>query len=131
VCVHYNFGGQCRVFGPGEYRNLDRTFNRSITSVRMVGQGGGRRDDGNGRRDGVELFSAPGFGGERIQVNEEIRDLNRANFNDRAGSLVVYSGQWTFCEHSEFQGQCVTYGPGRYDRLGSLNNQISSLRRVR
>jgi hypothetical protein len=134
VCVHRDFGGQCRVFGPGEYRNLDRTLNRQITSVRQIGQGGGRRDDrrdDSNRREGVELFSTQGFGGERIQVRDEIRDMNQANFNDRAGSLIVYSGEWVFCQHADFQGQCMTYGPGRYDRLGSLNNQISSIRRVR
>jgi len=129
-CVHRDFGGQCRVMGPGEYRNLDRNFNRQISSVRQVGQGGGQ-PNGDGRREGVELFSTGGFGGERIQVRGEMRNLDQANFNDRAGSLIVYSGQWTFCQHADFQGQCATYGPGRYDRLGSLNNQISSIRRVR
>ncbi len=132
-CVHFNFGGECRVFGPGEYRNLDRTFNRAITSARPVGpegRGRGRRDD-DARREGVELYATPGFGGERLALRDEVRDLNQANFNDRAGSLIVYSGQWEFCQHADFRGQCVTYGPGRYDRLGGLNNAISSLRRVR
>jgi hypothetical protein len=132
-CVHYNFGGECRVFGPGEYRTLDRTFNRAITSARLVGQEGrgrGRRDD-NQRREGVELFAGQGFGGERMMVREEVRNLVPLNFNDRAGSLIVYSGEWEFCQHSDFRGQCMTYGPGRYDRLGSLNNAISSIRRVR
>ena len=132
-CVHYNFGGECRVFGPGEYRTLDRSFNRSITSARLVGQEGrgrGRRDD-NQRREGVELFSSEGFGGERMQVRDEVRNLVPLNFNDRAGSIIVYSGEWEFCQHTDFRGQCMTYGPGRYDRLGGLNNAISSIRRVR
>ena len=136
-CVHQNFGGECRVYGPGEYRNLDRAFYRSITSARMVGdddnrgRGNGRGRGGDRGRDGVELFSTGGFGGERVQVRDELRTLEQINFNDRAGSLIVYNGQWEFCQHADFRGQCLTYGPGRYDRLGSLNAQISSMRRVR
>lgn len=135
-CQHRNYGGECRVFGPGEYRNLDRAFHRSITSARVVAQDGnrgrGRDDDDRGRREGVELFSSAGFGGERVQVRDEVRKLDQQyNFNDRAGSLIVYSGQWEFCRDADFRGQCMTYGPGRYDRLGGLHNAISSLRRVR
>lgn len=135
VCVHADFRGPCRVFGPGQYRNMDRTFFRSISSVRQVGNDN-RRDDrgqrGERRRDaGVELFAAPGFGGERTAVREELRNLEEIGFNDRAGSLIVFGGQWEFCEHSEFRGRCQTYGPGRYERLGSLQFEISSIRRVR
>lgn len=149
-CQHADFRGQCRVYGPGDYRNLDRAFHRSISSARQVGGQGGenrrgqysQRDsngnvyregrDGSGR-DGaaVELFEGQGFGGQRVTVNNELRTLEQINFNDRAGSLVIYSGEWEFCQHSDFRGQCTVYGPGRYDRLGSLQNGISSVRRVR
>ncbi|UUZ50089.1 beta/gamma crystallin family protein [Massilia sp. B-10] len=64
-------------------------------------------------------------------MRDEVRTLVDFDFNDRAGSLIVYSGQWEFCQHADFRGQCMVYGPGRYDRLGSLDNQISSIRRVR
>lgn len=136
-CQHNNFRGQCKVYEPGRYRNLDRAFYRSITSARVLeqdrgrGRGHGRRDDDQGRREGVELFADEGFGGDRMQVREEIRNLAQHNYNDKAGSLIVYSGQWEFCQHGDFRGQCMTYGPGRYDRLGSLNDAISSIRRVR
>jgi hypothetical protein len=141
VCEHHFFGGKCRVFGPGEYRNLDRPFHRGITSARLVdqdgGRGRGRRDDERGRRDdhprrdGVELFADAGFGGDRVLVREDVTGLNHLNFNDRAGALIVYSGRWQFCQHGNYSGQCMTYGPGRYEHLGSLNDQISSIRRVR
>lgn len=133
-CVHANFGGECRVYGPGEYRNLDRAFYRAISSARMVSDDRGRgrgRDRDRRNRDGVELFSTMGFGGERVQVRDETRNMEQMDFNDRAASLIVYSGQWEFCQHADFRGQCLTYGPGRYDRLGGLTHQISSMRRVR
>jgi hypothetical protein len=129
------FEGDCRVYGPGEYRNLDRAFYRSISSARMVSddRGGdrGRGRDQRRSRDGVEMFSTGGFSGERVQVRDEVRNMEQLDFNDRAGSLIVYTGQWEFCQHANFLGQCLTYGPGRYDRLGGLTNQISSMRRVR
>ena len=157
-CQHINFRGQCRTFGPGEYRNLDRAFYRAISSARQIGDGGdhrggyGQRDgygdqrDDYGQRDGyhqrdgysnqrdggsVELFTRQGFGGQRIAINNEIRSLEEVNFNDRTGSLVIQSGQWEFCEHADFRGQCHVLAPGRYDRLGMLQNTISSVRRVR
>lgn len=136
-CMDKNFGGQCRVYEPGEYRNIDRGLFRAITSARMVsdddgrGRGNGRGRGGDRGRDGVELFSTPGFGGERVQVSNEVRSLEQVNFNDRAASLVVHNGQWEFCQHADFRGQCMTYGPGRHERLGNLDFQISSIRRVR
>ncbi len=144
-CQHSDFRGECRVFEPGQYRNLDRAFHRAISSARLVGDGRqdqragySQRDgyssqnDGYGQGgDGVELFTSQGFGGQRLPVRDEIRSLEELNFNDRVGSLVVHSGQWEFCQHAEFRGQCMVYGPGRYDRLGGMHNAISSLRRVR
>src|SRR5262249_671709 len=57
-------------------------------------------------------------------------DLDRTDFNDRASSLVVQSGDWLVCEDAHFQGRCVTLHPGEYpslDRMG-LNHRISSIR---
>ena len=166
-CQHSNFRGQCRTFGPGEYRNLDRAFHRAISSARQIGDGRERRG-GYGQRDGygdqrdgyghqrdgygdqrdgyanqrdgyanqrdggsVELFTGQGFGGQRLAVNNEIRSLEDVNFNDSTASLVIQSGQWEFCEHADFRGQCQVLGPGRSDRLGMWQNTISSVRRVR
>jgi hypothetical protein len=130
-CVHRDFDGPCRVLGPGQYRNLERVFHRSISSIRQVRERGNGRREREGRREGVALFARSSFGGERLPVRDEVRSLVDYNFNDRAGSLIVFTGQWEFCQHADFRGQCMVYGPGRYDRLGSLDNQITSIRRVR
>lgn len=160
VCQHKDFGGACRVFGPGQYNNLDRAFHRSISSVRLVGNERGRgnaygvrngdeqrgyeqrgydqRGDQRGyeqrgyeQRGAVELFSEAGFGGQGVRVQDEVRNLQSLDFNDRAGSMMIGSGEWELCEHADFRGRCMTYGPGRYDRLGNLHHSVSSLRRVR
>jgi hypothetical protein len=139
VCQHPDFGGRCRVFGEGEYPTLERGLNRAITSVRQVASDRDGRGDGRGegrggyddQRDGIEMFSAPGFGGQSFQVRQDVRQLGPNTFDDRATSLIVYSGEWALCQHPNFGGQCMTYGPGRYDNLGRMNNQVTSIRRVR
>jgi hypothetical protein len=155
VCEHRDFGGYCAEFGPGEYRNLPR-FNDNISSVREITRGGSGRGDrdydrdsnrGNygdrdGRRDeyrdgrddrggAVELFSGQRFEGNEITLSGDARSLNGAGFNDRVGSIIIREGRWEFCEHGDFRGQCVVYGPGRYPFLEQMNNRISSMRRVR
>lgn len=99
-----------------------------------------RREQREERREGwrdeqrgpaVELFSAPRFEGAAVPVSGDLRSLNRVGFNDRAVSLVIREGRWEFCEHDDFRGQCMVFGPGRYPFLEGMNNRISSMRRVR
>ncbi|MGO4475942.1 beta/gamma crystallin-related protein [Massilia sp. 2TAF26] len=147
VCEDRDFGGYCAEFGPGEYRELPR-FNDSISSLREVSRGGrgydrddrrggpgwrGDRDDRGGPRggDAVQLFSGQRFEGPAVSLSGDVRSLNDVGFNDRAGSIIIYEGRWEFCEHGDFRGQCVVYGPGRYPFLEGMNNRISSMRRVR
>jgi hypothetical protein len=45
--------------------------------------------------------------------------------------MVVHDGTWEACEHADFRGRCLTFGPGDYPTLSwGLNNRISSGRRV-
>jgi hypothetical protein len=148
LCEHKDFGGYCAEFGPGEYRELPR-FNDSISSAREVTRGrderggpgwrGGRderrgdwRDGrGHGGGDAVQLYAGPRFEGAALSVSGDFRSLNDVGFNDRAISIVINEGRWEFCEHGDFRGQCVVFGPGRYPFLEGMNNRISSMRRVR
>jgi hypothetical protein len=149
ICEHKDFGGYCAEFGPGEYRDLPN-FNDRISSAREVSRGRGydrddrrggpgwrgdreeRRDERRGPRgDEVQLFSGQRFEGANVSVSGDFRSLNDIGFNDRAGSIVIHEGRWEFCEHGDFRGQCVVYGPGRYPFLEGMNNRISSMRRVR
>ena len=126
-CTDNEFRGQCRILGPGQYRSLDPMLMRAISSARQVApQRSPSRPEG-----AIELFSAADFGGERLSLRRDSSALTELDFNDRAGSIIVHAGQWEFCTNVEFGGQCVVYGPGRYGRLGAMNNAISSLRRVR
>jgi hypothetical protein len=155
LCEHKDFGGYCAEFGPGEYRELPN-FNDRISSVREVSRGRGHdrddrrggpglpgwrderrgegrdgRDDRGPRGDAVQLFSGQRFEGANLSVSGDFRALSEVGFNDRAGSIVINEGRWEFCEHGDFRGQCVVFGPGRYPSLEGMNNRISSMRRVR
>jgi hypothetical protein len=104
-----------------------------------------RRDEGRDERRGemggamggpmrggaVELFSGPRFEGQEVAVSGDVRAMSDVGFNDRAVSLVIREGRWEFCEHADFRGQCVVFGPGRYPFLEGMNGRISSMRRVR
>jgi hypothetical protein len=89
------------------------------------------RGGGSPRGEAVQLFSGQRFEGAAAGVSGDIRSLDAIGFNDRAGSIVILEGRWEFCEHGDFRGQCVVFGPGRYPFLEGMNNRISSMRRVR
>ena len=80
----------------------------------------------------VVLFQHEHFGGQRLEVNAAVANLARAAFNDSANSVVIDRGQWQLCVDADFQGACVTLGPGRYATLQQLGieNRVSSLRPV-
>ncbi|MDQ2987739.1 MAG: beta/gamma crystallin family protein [Pseudomonadota bacterium] len=161
LCEHANFGGYCAELRPGEYRFLSGFNDKvsSVREVGVGGRRGDARDDRRGeydRRDerdvrrnderaggeyrgdrgrqgenAVQMFAGPRFEGQPIGLFGNLRTLNEVGFNDRAGSLIIREGTWEMCEHADFRGQCVVYGPGRYPSLGEMNNRISSMRRVR
>jgi hypothetical protein len=158
LCEHKDFGGYCAELRPGQYRSREG-FNDKISSVREVGYGERGRDDRRGERDmrrnddrdgrggndrgeyrgdrgrqgetAVQMFAGPRFEGQQFGLSGNLRTFEEIGFNDRASSLIIRDGTWEMCEHADFRGQCVVYGPGRYPSLGEMGNRISSMRRVR
>ncbi len=80
----------------------------------------------------VTLYESDQFAGGSVRVSNEIANLQRIGFNDRASSLVVEGGRWEVCEDARFSGRCVVLGRGQYDSLRAmgLNDRVSSLRAV-
>ncbi len=96
------------------------------------GDDGGWRDERQAYAAPVEMFTGAEFGGQRVDLRQGVVPSMRAlNMNDRAKSIVIHAGQWEFCQHDDFDGECQVFGPGRYPHLGRLSSQISSMRRVR
>lgn len=118
----------------GEYdRRGEREVRRNDDRDGRSGTSGGdyRGDRGRQGGDAVQMFAGPRFEGQQFGLSGNQRNLDDVGFNDRAVSLIIREGSWELCEHADFRGQCVVYGPGRYALLGEMNNRISSMRRVR
>jgi len=79
----------------------------------------------------LTLYEGENFQGRNLTLRNDMRDLDRTNFNDRAMSLVIRDGVWEVCSDSQFRGHCATLQPGNYPVLeGGLNRRISSVRQV-
>ena len=130
ACRDSFFRGDCRSFGPGRYDDLGAAgLDRAISSIRPGG-GSVPPPAPPVAESAVEFFSEPDFGGERVRIDRDVRDLERFGFNDRAAAIVVLAGIWELCTDARFGGDCAVFRPGRYPRLGGLTRQVSSLRRI-
>ncbi len=80
----------------------------------------------------VIFYEREGFQGQSFTAENEIRNLERSGFNDRASSVVVLRGRWEVCEDIRFRGQCIVLRPGRYSSLTAMgmNDRVSSVRSV-
>jgi len=135
LCEDAYFRGRCVTLQPGEYRSLGNLgLNDKISSARELTAYGNAPAQGGPWGGGVRavLYERPGFEGRQFVIEQNVvRDLGNTGFNDRASSLRVEQGYWVFCSDANFEGQCLTFGPGEYPQLpGGLNNRISSGRRI-
>jgi hypothetical protein len=127
VCTERFFRGRCQVV-QGDENDLRRNgWNDVIMSVRRV-RGGGV-SGGRGGSQGLELYAGLRYSGQRIVVTEEVSNLRRVNFNDRASSLRVPRGEvWEICVNADFDDCRIV--DGDVPDLGpvGLNREISSVR---
>jgi hypothetical protein len=77
------------------------------------------------------LYSGANYSGEAREIYDPVYALPNLQFNDRARSIAVLSGQWEVCQHSDFTGRCVFL---RYDvpdlAWYGMDAEISSVRPV-
>jgi hypothetical protein len=147
VCSDARFSGRCVTLRPGSYRSLGAMgLSNRVSSARPV-SGGTRPPPPPPPRPGpgfpppypgspgsgssVTLFEGTGLSGDRFRVNEDISNLDRTQWNDRARSMIVRQGRWQLCTDAFFRGNCRIFGPGRYDDIGNQTGGASSIRRVR
>lgn len=78
----------------------------------------------------VTFYERDGFQGRSFSTRQQVRDLERSGFNDRASSVVVAGDRWEVCEDARFGGRCVVLRQGRYASLDAmgLNDRVSSVR---
>lgn len=128
LCSDSNYRGSCRVFGPGSHDDLG-SLNGRVSSARLVDP----REENRPQNDAglVVLYGRAFLKGPGLQVNRDVSDLVRLNFNDQAESIAVNEGTWEVCTDSQFNGTCERMGPGKYEVLNTaLDKRISSLRRL-
>jgi hypothetical protein len=146
ACEDRNYGGACLVFGPGDYRRLPPQLDRSISSMRRIGDSdpnwGGITPGGQNytvmdanaprSRHPVWLYEHGNFRGSTVRAVGDVSDLGSSGMNDRASSIFISFGNWQFCSDSNYRGQCFILGPGQYGEMPQgMNDSISSFRRVR
>jgi hypothetical protein len=130
-CTEPYFRGECQVLGPGRYPTLTKgPLFRNISSIRPAAVADVPAPRANPAGD-IELFADADFKGRVFGSKRDVANLGPTDFNDRASSVIVNSGQWELCTDGQYGGRCSVFGPGRYPGLGGLANQISSLRRIR
>lgn len=147
VCSDAYFRGNCTRMGPGQYPTLGGMSN-NISSVRLAGgapgpgpnpgpgpgygpspgngPGPGPGYGGGGGAPSIELFERREFGGQSIVLRGNTPDFDPIGFNDRADAAIVRGGTWRLCTDARMRGNCRTFGPGRYNDLGSLGGKVSS-----
>ncbi len=134
LCTRQYFRGECADFVPGRYDNLGPLTGRvssaelvAVTSIAPVSLAPSPAITGQ-----VVLYELPNFGGQSVVIDRvAIPNLQKVGFNDRASSIVIQSGTWTFCTDLSFRGDCRTLGPGQYAWLPlDVDRKIASARRI-
>lgn len=146
ACEDRDYAGACLVFGPGDYRRLPPQLDRSISSMRRIGNSdpswGGITPGGQNyavvdpnaprSRHPVWLYEHGNFRGRTVRAVGDVNDLGDSGMNDTASSIFISFGNWQFCEDANYRGRCITLGPGQYNEMPQgMNDTISSFRRVR
>jgi hypothetical protein len=136
ACTDINYRGRCQVFSDSESDLRPGGWSDTISSLRRVRNSGGRGGRGGfipppppPPRGGLELFSRPGFEGERRLFTSGMGDLQQVDFNDQAMSLRIGPREtWQVCGDANFQS-CVVVTSNQQDlaRLGMMR-RISSVR---
>ena len=80
----------------------------------------------------VTFYEHEGFAGRNFTTQNQVQDLSRFGFSDRASSAIVAGERWEVCDDVRYGGRCIVLRPGRYPSLAAmgLNDRISSVRTV-
>jgi Beta/Gamma crystallin len=126
VCTGQNFMGECRRLTPGDYREVGGRGIDAILSVRDVTYAQGAVGYVAPK---LQLYEGRQYRGRTLTLDQNVVDLGRAGFDDRASSAIVSGGTWEVCTEYNFRGRCQALPPGNYPDLGAqLDNRILSAR---
>jgi hypothetical protein len=136
ICSEPYYRGRCQVLPPGDHGDVGRMIRDRIASARPVYPRPPVVESSPGLRGGVariELYTGTRYTGASRAYNNDATNLSRSDpmFNDSISSIRVTSGEWELCQHPNFSGSCLVFGPGEYQVLPpQLQRQITSMRPV-
>ena len=80
----------------------------------------------------ITLYGQEGFAGRSFSTEQPVRNLERANFANRASSAIVRGGRYEICDGRGFEGRCMVLRPGQYPSLEAMgmNDAVVSVRPV-
>jgi hypothetical protein len=126
VCTGQNFTGECRRLTPGDYREVGGRGIDAILSVRDVTYAQSAIGFAAPK---IQLYEGRQYRGRTVTFEQNVGDLGRAGFDDRASSAIVTGGTWEICTEYNYRGRCQALPPGNYPDLGAqLDNRILSIR---
>jgi len=138
VCVDSDYRGRCVDISRDVPDLRALGMDRTISSMRAYGYGGGYPGGGGGYpgggggypgggRERITLYEGPGFSGRSMTFYDNVSNLPR-ELNDRAMSARV-SGRWSICVDSDYRGRCVDVNRDIADlRSLGMDRTISSMR---
>ncbi|PHR62958.1 MAG: hypothetical protein COA47_01305 [Robiginitomaculum sp.] len=129
VCANSNMGGHCELVD----RDIpDLGAIGLMYSISSVAPSDSRIGGNDGDVGELVLFEDDSYSGTRISVRNEVADLKRAGFSDRASSLRLQGGKWEVCDRTNFGGRCeiIRHSINNLERI-NMGDRISSVRPVR
>jgi hypothetical protein len=140
LCNGEDYSGECVTLEPGRYPSLQAMgLDNAVTSVRRrdvasLGEFKGAEAIARNasQSSDIELFARDDYGGARHLVDVSQADLAPQLMRNQAESAVIANGKWELCSEPQFQGKCVTLGPGKYASLQmyGLTEGAASVRRA-
>jgi hypothetical protein len=130
LCNDGGFAGACLRLGPGRHL-LPPGFRGAVSSVRPApGSPSLPPTSAPVGAPALVLHEHSHFGGRQLAFQGPESRLDDADFNDTASAVEIFRGRWQLCEHIDFGGRCVVFGPGRHVLSGGFQDAVSSLRPV-
>jgi hypothetical protein len=149
-CTEPGYRGQCRIYGPGEYRQLPSGEDDAYSSARPVAAREARRRDsrppvyaapppvyaapgtrgpppGRGR---IILFDATDYRGNSVVVDGRSAGAGQLGAIGQLRSIIIEGGNWRVCAgaHASGPGECQELVPGRYPNLPeALHGPLASV----
>lgn len=139
LCSQPNFRGDCQVYEPGEYSQIDN-LNDRVRSIRELSRRPNYQrppesypsQPAPSHSQGITIYEHGSFGGKAVSLNGPVPDLGAYGMNNMVSSLIVRGEPWELCTRPNYGPPCRRFNRGDHDWVGDeFNDRFSSARPVR